>query len=91
MPALKRRVEQRDADLLARYSFRNPAEFIRYYQRLSVILVQSLQAQEANKTPLVWHNNDSRYPLAAKLSNLLCSLITTDNSSEFMIGHPEEN
>jgi hypothetical protein len=83
MTTLKWRAEQRDANLLSRYGFRNPADFIRHYQRLSVILVQSLEAQEADKKPLVWHNNDVRYPLPSKVKDILCSLITTDKSQTF--------
>jgi hypothetical protein len=86
LPALKRRIEQRDADLLARYGLRNPAEFFRNYQRLSVVLVQSLPAQAADKHPLVWNNNDARHPLPAKVKMILGSLIAADNSPEFMTG-----
>jgi hypothetical protein len=86
LPALKRRIEQRDADLLARYGLRNPAEFIRNYQRLSVILVQSLLAQEVDKHPVVWNNNDAKYPLPNKVRMILGSLIATDNSPEPISG-----
>jgi len=85
LTALKRRAEQRDADLLARYDFRNPADFMRHYQRLSIVLVQSLQAQEADKPPLVWANGAARYPLPAALRNRLYTLVTMDNSQDFSV------
>jgi hypothetical protein len=71
MPVLKRRIEQRDVDLLARYGLRNPADFMRQYQRLSVILVQNLHTPGAD--PLVWTNNDARYPLPAKVRDILAT------------------
>jgi hypothetical protein len=86
MPALKRRAEQGDASLLARYGFRNPAEFIRHYQRLSIVLVQSLHAQAADKDPLMWNNNDARYPLPAQVKNILYTRIRTGNSPDFAAG-----
>jgi hypothetical protein len=78
---LKRRAEQRDAELLARHGFRNPADFIRSYQRLSTVLVQNLQAPEADKKPLAWRNNDARHPLPSRIEDILCSLITPEDST----------
>lgn len=86
MLGLKRRAEQRDAALLGRYGFRNPAEFIRNYQRLSLMVVQRHQAPDQRL--LVWRNNDARHPLPAKIRNLLDSLLTTDNSLDFTPVHP---
>ncbi|HXF60365.1 MAG TPA: hypothetical protein VNK95_02035 [Caldilineaceae bacterium] len=86
MLGLKRRAEQRDAALLARYGFRHPADFIHHYQRLSLVLVQPLQAPD--ERPLVWSNNDARHPLPAKVRNLLDSLITADSSQDFMPDAP---
>lgn len=85
LTALKRRAEQRDADLLARYGFRNPADFMRHYQRLSLVLVQSLHAQEAEKAPLAWANRDARYPLPAALRDRLYTLVTMDTSQDFSV------
>lgn len=85
---LKRRVEQRDVEMLARYGFRNPADFIRHYQRLSVLLIQDARAQ-AGAAPVVWHNNDARYPLPARLRTTLHSLITADTSPHFVPGRQE--
>ncbi|MCC6166942.1 MAG: hypothetical protein IT329_06905 [Caldilineaceae bacterium] len=83
LPALKRRAEQRDAALLARHGFRNPADFIRHYQRLSLILAQSPQTQAEAGSPLVWINNDARYPLPAPVRHILCTIITTDSSQDY--------
>jgi hypothetical protein len=88
---LKRRAEQRDADLFSRYGFGKPADFIRYYQRLSAILVQSLHEQGSNSSPLWWQNNDARHPLPSKVVNLLRSLITADTSQLFTANHVEEH
>ncbi len=81
--SLKRRAEQRDAGLLARHGFRDTADFIRGYQRLGALLVQSLQAPEGGGSPLVWSNNDARHPLPAKLRELLCSLVGADRLGNF--------
>ncbi len=90
IPALKRRVEQRDAELLARHGFRNPADFMRSYQRLSAVLVQNLHAPEAGESLTVWSNNDARYPLSPKMVEILRSLIAADTSLEFTAGRLEE-
>jgi hypothetical protein len=87
MVGLKRRAEQRDADLYSRYGFGKPADLIRYFQRLSAILVQSLHEQGPNRSPLLWQNNDTRHPLPPKVTNLLPSLITADSSQAFTANH----
>jgi hypothetical protein len=83
---LKGRAEQRDAALLARYGFRNPAEFVRHFQRLSVVMVQSLQASAAATSSRVWINRTARYPLPAKLISRLSTLVTKDPSQGFAAG-----
>jgi ribose 1,5-bisphosphokinase PhnN len=83
MLGLKQRVEQRDDALFSRYHISKPADFIRYYQRLSVILVQSLHEQGSNRSLLWWQNHDARYALPSKVANRLRSLITTDTSQPF--------
>ncbi len=97
MLGLKQRVEQRDDALFSRYHFSKPADFIRFYQRLSAILVQSLHEQGSNRSPLGWQNslwwqnNDARHPLPSKVSNLLRSLITTDASHPFIANHSKDS
>ena len=80
---LKRSVEQRDAGLYARYGFAKPADFIRYYQRVSAILVHPLHEHTPAGSPLWWQNNDTRRPLPPKVAVLLRSLVTTDTSPAF--------
>lgn len=80
MLGLKRSVEQRDAGLYARYGFAKPADFIRYYQRVSAILVHPLHERAPAGSPLWWQNNDARRPLPPKVAVLLLSLIAADSS-----------
>jgi hypothetical protein len=88
---LKRRAEQRDAALFASYGFGKPADFIRHYQRLSAIVVQSLHEQEPNNSPLWWQNNDTRHPLPLKVTTLVRSLIAADTSQIFTDPHLGEH
>jgi hypothetical protein len=90
MVELRRRVEQRDADLFARYGFGKPADFIRYYQRLSAIVLQNPRTQGANSSPHIWQNKDARYSLPAKIATLLPSRIAADNSLPFIVNHRDE-
>jgi hypothetical protein len=82
---LKRRVEQKDSQLFSRYRFGKPADFFRYFQRLSGILVQSLYEQTSAGSLLWWQNNDARYSLPSTIENRLRSLITGDNSLSFPV------
>jgi hypothetical protein len=91
MLGLKRRAERRDADLFSRYGFGKPADFIRYYQRLSAILVQSLHEQGSNRSALWWQNNDTRHPFPSKVASLLRELITADTSQVFTADHVEDH
>lgn len=83
MLGLKRSVEQRDAILFSRYGYEKPADFIRYYQRLSAILIQSLSEQGTQPSFVLWQNKDSRYPLPSKVTNLLRFCILSDASPSF--------
>lgn len=83
MVSLKRKAEDRDADLFARHGFSKPADLLRFYQRVNAVIVQSLQEQAANRIPLLWQNNDSKYPLPAKIATLLRARITADSSQDF--------
>lgn len=91
MLGLKRRAEQRDPDLFSRYGFGKPADLIRYYQRVSAILVQSLHAQGPYRSPLWWQNNDARHPIPPRVANLLVALITADTTPAFTTGHAEDH
>lgn len=86
LPDLKRRVEQRDAGLLARHNLRVPADFLRNYQRLSVVVVQSVQGAENHAQ--VWANPAAKLPLPAKLRSRLGTLIAADPSPDF--GSPSQ-
>lgn len=83
MGGFKWRMEQRDVDLFARYGFEKPADFIRYYQRLSVILVQNLGEEPVKQGPAWWQNNDSRHPLVMRVGTVLRGLVATDGSLAF--------
>lgn len=91
MLGLKRRAEQRDAELFSRYGFDKPADLIRYYQRVSAILVQSLHEQGPQAAPLWWQNNDTRHPLPSKVANLLHTLIAADPSQAFAVNPAAES
>lgn len=86
---LKRRVEQKDASTFARYGFEKPADFIRYYQRVSAILVQSLHTPEPHRSHLWWKNKDARHPLPTAVTNRLHSLVTADTSQRSAANHAQ--
>lgn len=83
MADLKRRVEQRNAALYARYGYEKPADFIRYYQRLSAILIQDLPTQGTEPSFIWWQHKDVRHPLPAKVPNHLRRSILADASPAF--------
>jgi hypothetical protein len=83
MLGLKRSVEQRDALLFSRYGYEKPADFIRYYQRLSAMLIQSLSEQGTQPSFVWWQNKDIRHPLPSKVTHLLHSSIRSDASQAF--------
>lgn len=83
MLGLKRRVEEREATLFSRYGYEKPADFIRYFQRLSALLVQSLSEQGAQPSFVWWQNKDIRHPLPPKVVNHLRSCILSDASRSF--------
>ncbi|MBX2998479.1 MAG: hypothetical protein KF893_08195 [Caldilineaceae bacterium] len=87
MLGLKRSIEQREAPLFSRYGYEKPADFIRYYQRLSAMLIQSLSDQGMQPSFVWWQNKDIRHPFPSKVTNLLHSCIQSDASQAF----PREN
>src|SRR4051794_32505052 len=78
MAGLKRGMEKGGGGVFWGYGFEKPADFIRYYQRLSAILVQNLSVE--GREPVWWQNSDSRHPLAAKVATMLRELVAADSS-----------
>jgi hypothetical protein len=87
MLGLKHSVEQRDAALFSRYGYEKPADFIRVYQRLSAMLIQSLSEQGTQPSFIWWQNKDIRHPLPSKVTDLLRSCILSDSSQAFTPDH----
>lgn len=83
MSDLKRSVEQRDAALYARYGYEKPADFLRFFQRLSAIVLQDLSTQATPRPFLWWQNKDVRQPLPAKVPHPLHAAILADGSPPF--------
>ncbi len=90
MLGLKQSVEERDAGLFSRYGYEKPADFIRYYQRLSVMLIQSLSEQETPQSFTWWQNKDSRHPLPSAVTNRLRSCVLSDSSRSFTVEHSDD-
>jgi hypothetical protein len=91
MLGLKRRAEQRDSELFSRYGLEKPADLLRYFQRLSAIVVQSLHNPGPDRSPLWWQNNDARHPFPSRIATLLRSLIATDSSQNFAANAIEDH
>lgn len=81
---LKRNIEQRDADLFARYGFTKPADFTRLYQRLSAVVLFSLRDAVDAKAMVLWLNKEARYALPSKVETRLRTLMAADDSPIFM-------
>lgn len=77
---LKRRVDQRDPDLFARYGYTKPGDFTRYYQRLSAIILFGLRPTVDPSVTSLWLNKDARYPLPLRVETILRALIVADIS-----------
>jgi hypothetical protein len=71
MNHLKQRAEQKEAQLFQRHSFRDTADFFKYYQRLSGVLLRSTGQQESGKCPILWLNNQTKHPLPAPICTIL--------------------
>jgi hypothetical protein len=76
---LKRRIEQRDAELFARFAIEKPADFIRYYQRLSAVLIVGIQGHERIKAHLWWQNGDAKYPLPTRIANPILQQVSANS------------
>jgi len=67
---LKQRAEGNDPAFWQRYRFRDRADFFRYYQRLSEVIVRGSQLQ-VDQSPVVWVNPQAKYPLPSKVRTAL--------------------
>jgi hypothetical protein len=63
----QQRAERSDTSFFERYRFRDRAEFFRYYQRLSEILVRGTDRQSF----IAWVNPQGRIPLPSKVRTVL--------------------
>jgi hypothetical protein len=71
MNQLKQRAEQKDHQLFRRHKFRDTADFFKYYQRLSGVLVRNPGHDEAGQRPILWLNNQTKHPLPAPICTIL--------------------
>jgi hypothetical protein len=70
MVRIQQRAERNDSTFLQRHRFRDRADFFRYYQRLSEILVRGIPLQAGG--PVVdWVNPQTKYPLPARVRTVL--------------------
>lgn len=70
MLRMQQRAERSDTTFFQRYRFRDRAEFIRHYQRLSEILVRTTDSQEENSF-VAWVNPQAKTPLPSKVRTVL--------------------
>jgi hypothetical protein len=61
MAQIRLRAERRDAQLFGRSGMRDPAEFFKYWARLSALAV--LPLTPAGPAAAIWHNPQARHPL----------------------------
>jgi hypothetical protein len=71
MKSLKRRVEQREGELLSRFEFNAPSDFYKQFQWLNVVVVRSTCGKGDSAQTLFWINSQSRVPLPADVHVLL--------------------
>ena len=71
MNQLKQRAEQKDPHLFRRHSFRSAADFFKYYQRLSGILLRNPSNGETGINSILWLNNQAKHPLPAPICTIL--------------------
>ena len=75
MKSLKRRVEQRDNELLSRVAFNDPTEFYKQFQWLNGIVLCSASEQQGSPQTIVWTNAQSRHPLPPDIHALLQTML----------------
>jgi hypothetical protein len=71
MADLKDRVERKEEGLYGRYGFEKPADFFKYYLRLSAILVRTPGSQGNRSIFILWLNNQTKHPLTSPIQTLL--------------------
>jgi hypothetical protein len=71
MKRLKERMEKREVDLLSRFGFAEPSDFLKQFQWLSGIVVWKGQHHETGKGKSVWANPQAKRPLPAAIASLL--------------------
>lgn len=70
MLRIQQRAEARDSVLWQRYGFRDRADLIRHYQRLSEVLLRGFESR-AEQPVLAWVNPQARHPLPARVRTAL--------------------
>jgi hypothetical protein len=70
MLRMQQRAERSDPAFFQRYHFRERADFFRYYQRLSEILVRETDAQK-EETFIAWVNPQAKMSLPSKVRTVL--------------------
>ncbi len=73
MAQLKERAEKKEETLYGRYSFEKPADFFKYYLRLSGILVRTNTRQGGKFPSVLWINNQAKHSLVVPRRTLLRS------------------
>lgn len=71
MSQLKRRADAKDSLLFSRSGLRDAADYFRHYQRLSGILLRSMQSQAGISRSSLWINKEARHPLPTNLQTIL--------------------
>jgi hypothetical protein len=70
MLRIQQRAERSDPAFFQRYRFRDRADFFRYYQRLSEILIRGKSSQKGEAF-VVWVNPQAKIPLPSKVRTVL--------------------
>lgn len=70
MLRIQQRAERSDPAFFQRYRFRERADFFRYYQRLSEILIRGKGSQKGEAF-VVWVNPQAKVPLPSKVRTVL--------------------
>jgi hypothetical protein len=75
MKSLKRRVEQREGDLLSHTEFSDPSDFFQQFQWLTGIILCSRSEQGDSPRTIVWTNAQARYPLPPDIRVILLAAV----------------
>jgi len=73
MAALKDRVERKEEGLYSCYGFEKPADFFKYYLRLSGMLIQAKREKDSKKFSSLWVNNQTKHALPDSFWTILGS------------------